>query len=252
MDFTAPVRVQSRVMKPGFTQLIRDRLAELHMSPRQASLDVSDNPELIRSIIRGGDEANPRRDTLELLAKALRWSLPQLLTETDRIAGLPHPLVGRNSEVVAARGISMPDPVDMARDLPVLGTAAGSLVDDKIEGFQFFGGDPIEYVRRPPALERVPNAYAIYVTGESMDPMHRPGELRFVHPGRPAAPGDTVIVSTQHWEHDPGQGYIKLFRRRTGDRVILEQINPRATIEIPVQYVMNMHRVLTMNELFGL
>lgn len=131
------------------------------------------------------------------------------------------------------------------------GSAAGSLIEDRFEGFHVFTGQPVDYVRRPPALAGVRDAYAIYVTGDSMDPMHPQGALRLVHPHRPPVPGDSVVVMTRHWDTDPGQGYIKVLRRRQGDRLLLEQINPSARIEIPLKYVVSVHKVLDMNDLFG-
>lgn len=139
---------------------------------------------------------------------------------------------------------------EMPKNVPVMGTAMGSLFNDKFEGIEVFT-DPIEYVRRPPSLMTVPDAYAIYVVGDSMYPMHSPGDLRFVHPHKQPRPGSTVIVQTRHWEHDPGQAYIKIFRRRTATSIVLEQFNPPVTIEIPVKYVVSMHYVPDLAELFG-
>ncbi|MBI4921886.1 MAG: XRE family transcriptional regulator [Devosia nanyangense] len=223
---------------------IEKRLAELNLTPRAASLRVSTNADLIRGILRAGDEANPTQETIDKVATVLGVSREWLLGNDDK----PPPPAG---DVRFAPDIRLPSWNTMPKDVPVWGTAAGSLIDHNIEGFHLFSGEPIDRVRRPPALANVPDAYAIYVSGDSMYPMHPPGELRFVHPHRPAAAGDTVIVSTRHWETDPGQGYIKLYRRRKGDMIVLEQLNPGATIEIPVKYVVSVHRVLNMNELFG-
>ena len=139
----------------------------------------------------------------------------------------------------------------MPLDIEVRGTALGSVVANGVEGFQFEGGAPVDYVRRPPALQHVRDAYAIFVSGDSMDPLHGPGELRFVNPTRPPAPGDSVIVVTRHWAEDPGQAYIKIYRRRKGEALVLEQINPHLRIEIPLRYVVSVHRVLSTAELFG-
>lgn len=132
--------------------------------------------------------------------------------------------------------------------VPVLGTAAGSIVD-KIEGMNIEG--PVDFVERPHALRRARDLYAIYVTGDSMSPMHRHGELRFVHPHRVARPGDTVVVHTRNHDNDPGQHYIKILERRTAQALYCRQINPDALLEIPGKFVISVHRVLTLNEIFG-
>lgn len=223
---------------------IQERLKELHLSPRAASLRVGQNPDLIRGILRAGDEANPTNETMHKLATALEVPEEWLLGGDGEA---PPP----RSEYHHA-AIDLPPRATMSKDVPVWGTAMGSLIDDAFEGFHLFSGQPVDYVRRPPALANVKDAYAIYVAGDSMDPMHPPGALRFVHPMRPASAGDSVIVETRHWEHDPGQGYIKILRRRKGDTLVLEQLNPIATIEIPIRYVVSVHRVMTLNELFGI
>lgn len=225
---------------------IEARLEELGISPQAASLRVGTNRDLFRGILRAGDEANPTAETMAKVAEALQVSEAWLRGDAD---GKPPHALGRFDTVRSPSPASASE--SMPKDLPVWGTAAGSIIEDKIEGFHLFSGEPIDMVRRPPALASVRDAYAIYVTGDSMEPMHNPGDLRFVHPRRPPAPGDTVVVQTQHWEEDPGQGYIKIYRRRKGSAILLEQFNPRANIELPLQYVSSVHRVMTMNELFG-
>ena len=239
-----PVRVISRTMQGlELTQRIERRLAELGTNAQAASLRVGENRDLIRNVIRQGADANPRMETLTLIARALDWTVDELTqTGAPRLSG--------PSEVIRA-DVRLPTAREMPRDLPVLGTALGSLIDDKFEGFHL-EGSAIDYVRRPPGLAHVPDAYAIYVQNDSMWPMHSPGDLRFANPHKPPRPGGTVIVQTRHWDTDPGQGYIKIFRRRTPTTLVLEQLNPPVTIEIPLRYVVSVHHVPDMAELFGL
>ena len=132
--------------------------------------------------------------------------------------------------------------------IPVMGTAAGAIVG-KVEGMNIDG--PVDYVERPHALRFARDLYAIYVSGDSMSPMHSHGDLRFVHPHRATRPGDTVIVSTQHHENDPGQHYIKILVRQTADTLHCRQLNPEAEFAVPTKFVKSIQRVLTMNEVFG-
>jgi phage repressor protein C with HTH and peptisase S24 domain len=233
-------------MEKDMLDRINRRLAELDLTPRAASLMVSTNPDLFRGVLRKGTEANPTTETVTLMAQALQVTKNWLESGDG-----PPPQVPPAGEFRLAPDVRA-DVSGMPRDVPVRGTALGSLLEGNFEGFDFFGSEAVDYVRRPPALTSVRDAYAIYVSGDSMDPMHPPGELRFVNPHRPVAPGDSVIVVTRHWEHDPGQGYIKILRRRHADFVRLEQLNPAATIDIPMKHVVSIHRVLTLSELFGL
>lgn len=229
--------------RPGLTKRVQQRLKELNLSPRAASLHVSTNADLFRSVIRKGDAANPTMETLADMARALGWTVEELLGE--------EPPASRSESPGTAVAIpDMPYPVS-PKNVPVMGTAMGSLVAEKFEGFEVHKDSPVAYVHRPPSLMAVPDAYAIYVVGDSMYPMHSPGDLRFVHPHKPPKPGSTVIVQTQHWEGDPGQAYIKVFRRRTPTSIILEQFNPAATIEIPIKYVVSVHYVPDLAELFS-
>lgn len=152
---------------------------------------------------------------------------------------------------VVRADVEVPLRSTMPRDLPVYGTAMGSVINNSVEGFDLLVGEAIDYVRRPPALSRARDAYAIYVSGDSMEPAHPHGELRMVNPGRPPQPGDTVIVVTRNWNDYPDQAYIKIYRRRAGGDYVLEQLNPPAEIRVPETYVVSLHRVLTLSELFG-
>lgn len=135
----------------------------------------------------------------------------------------------------------------MTKDLPVLGTAAGALSDN---GFEI---TPlrVELVRRPPALDGVPDAYGLYVIGESNIPLHKPGDLILIHPHRPYRPGDSVVIQTQTHEGAPVSAFIKIFRKETAEAVFAEQLNPPAVIEYKKTQVLAVHKVLPLNELFG-
>jgi len=190
------------------------------------------------------DRAEPSATALAAIARGLATT-PTRLLEGDAApppADLPADFL--TGEVQFA-DVAVPAPNSMPRDVPVLGTAAGSIVG----AFQFDG--VVDYVRRPPALAGVPNAYALYVKGESMVPEHPPGELRFVHPGRPVRPGDAVVVQTRLHEQEQFQAYIKRFVREDDTHVVLWQHNKPAEIKLDRRIVVAVHRVLTMNELFG-
>lgn len=225
---------------------IQQRLDALGLSARAASLMATGSDGTIRNILTD-KSADPRLGTLQKLAPVLGTTVEWLLygdtAQTPQVPGEPE------ATRVDQR---MPGQVEMPRDLPVWGSAAGSIINSNIEGVHIFTGEPVDFVRRPPALASVRDAYAIYVTGDSMAPRHNNGDLCFVHPHRPPSPGDTVIVQTKNWEHDPGQGYIKTFRRRKAEEIVLEQLNPAATITVPQRFVVALHRVMTLNDLFGL
>src|SRR3546814_4605937 len=59
-----------------------------------------------------------------------------------------------------------------------------TLVEDGVVG----------YARRPPSIDSNRKSYALYITGESMEPRYRAGDLVYVDPRRAPSIGDDVIV----------------------------------------------------------
>ncbi|HEV7284712.1 MAG TPA: S24 family peptidase [Kaistia sp.] len=226
---------------------IKERLDTLGLSPRAASLRVGTNGDLIRGLIREGVDPNPTTETLNRVAAALE-------TTTEWLMGLeegPPPVIAQPDVIeVREAQIGVFNSRALPQDVAVLGTAAGSIIHN-VDGFTI-ESDVIEFVRRPPALAGVKDLYAIFVVGSSMFPAHPEGEVRFVHPRRPYLVGDTVIVQTRTHDDDPGQAYIKVLAKKTPAMLVLQQFNPNATIEIPMEYVRSVHKVLTMNEMFGI
>lgn len=144
-----------------------------------------------------------------------------------------------------ARPVDIPQPAELARSLPVFGAAMGGP-----DGAFEFNGQVHEHVERPPQLQGVRNAYAIYVNGESMHPLFRPGWLLHVNPNRPLTPGCGVVVQIRP---EDGHGlplcYVKEFVRRSGGRLLLRQYNPPAEIEWPLEAVLAVHRIVGIAEM---
>ena len=144
------------------------------------------------------------------------------------------------------------------RSIPVLGTAAGSAL-----GAFEIGTEAIDFIRRPPSLAGSKEVYAIYVVGESMVPQHNPGDLRIIHPKRPAVPGDSVVIQTYNAATDTREAFIKVLVKDKGREVVCRQHNPPMEItylrpngdpemnETNNTYVIRIHKVLTMNDLHG-
>lgn len=230
---------------------VQQRLEALNLSPYAASMKASDgrSKDMVSNLLKGRS-TNPRGDTLQMIASALETSVDWLL-HGDGAAPVPALSKAPASNVRIsqlryptrrAAGIEGP------RDLPVMGTAAGSLGKG---AFRIEGG-VIDYVIRPDILQNVKDAYGIYVEGDSMDPAHPHGELRIIHPHRPCQIGDTVVLVASYSENGPHEAWIKRLVKRTGEKLIVEQYNPKATIEFDRRFVLSCHKVLTMNDLLGI
>ena len=73
-------------------------------------------------------------------------------------------------------------------------------------------------------LERFANdehAYALEVSGNSMEPAYRDGTVIMVSPTAPVRPGDRVVVKTRK-----GEVMGKELKRRTAKSIVLRSLNP--------------------------
>lgn len=266
------MRVAYRAMNSAeeIFERIEQRRKQLRMSANAVGLAAGMSRDALRTMRRAisdGRQHGVSSTTLARLAPALRTTVEWLTTgegvedvgiaketlvaDAEAPESLPSFILFPSKEPssVEAAELEAPRLTQLPRDVPVLGTAAGSIIR-KVEGFAL-EHEIVDYVRRPPALINRRDVYALYVSGISMEPMHTHGDLRFIDPRQRASIGDSVIVLTRTHDDDPGQAYIKILVRRTQSSVILRQLNPEAIIEIPEKFIISIHRVMTINDLFG-
>ena len=157
-------------------------------------------------------------------------------------SGLPAPVAALAEP--QPPGLGAYPPVPPLPRVPIRGAAIGaaaSAIDLR--------APPLEYVDRPPGLASALDGYAFYVPNDVMAPMHSRGDLRFVHPRKPARAGDSVLVidridaETQAW--------VCLYGSEEGEWLICKQINPPAEVRFKRARLAACHRVLTTNEVFN-
>ena len=222
-------------------QRIRQRLDELETNPRRASVDAGLSPDFLRTFFNRPD-SSIRSENLAKIAKVLDTTPDWLLTGNESEAG-PVGDTPRTSEAVAAGAVSPPRR-EANRDIPVYGLAAGA-----ITGQLTMSNDPIEYKTAPDTLARVRDAYALIVTGTSMEPKYEAGDYVWIHPHKPIRKGDHVVI--QELRDGGTVVSIKRFEKLTDDHIVTTQYNPLATINFSRKQVVAIHRVLTTNELAG-
>jgi SOS-response transcriptional repressor LexA len=120
------------------------------------------------------------------------------------------------------------------RDLPVLGTFRGAK-----ETYYFDVDAEPSRVERPCFLYGQVNAYAIYVNERTMEPVFRPGELLYVSPSIPAAPGDDVVIQLTS-----GSGMIKRLQSRNIRQIVLQQFSPKKSTAIDLGAVRAIHPIV--------
>ena len=159
---------------------------------RKAGLD----PTTFNRSKRQGPDGRLRWPSTESLAKILHATNATL----DEFMGL-----------LTSRG-------DAARRIPLIGLAQagdGGFFDDA--GFPAGAGwDEIVF---PNIADE--NAYALEISGDSMLPAYRDGDVVIVSPNSPVRRGDRVVVKTRE-----GEVLAKELKRRTAKTIELRSINP--------------------------
>ena len=102
--------------------------------------------------------------------------------------------------------------------MPLLGFAqagAGGYFDDS--GFP--AGKGWDEIALPSPNDE--HAYALEISGDSMKPAYRDGDVIVVSPGTPIRRGDRVVVKTTG-----GEVMVKELKRRTAKTLELQSLNP--------------------------
>jgi phage repressor protein C with HTH and peptisase S24 domain len=175
-----------------------DRLAaRAGLSPSGLAKKSGLDPTTFNKSKRITPEGRPRWPSTESVAKALAATdttidtFVQLIEDSGRITVQAVPLIG-----LAQAG-------------------SGGYFDDG--GFPVGKGwDEIAF----PAVKDE-HAYALEISGESMTPAYRDGDIIVVSPAAPVRRGDRVVVKTRD-----GEVMVKELKRRTSKTVELRSFNP--------------------------
>ena len=229
---------------------INQRLKETGKAAQRVSLEATGAKETLRKIL-DGTTRSPRIDTIQKLAIALQTTPEWLLGASEQRHADGNGIDGLAAEETTGTlkaAPEFPQRHTMPLDVPVMGTAAGSLLRG---AFQLEGGI-VDYVRRPPALTGTRDIYALYVEGSSMEPQYFPGDLIYVSPHKPARLGDIVVVQCRNGEYATHEATLGIYRRKSTEGIVIAKRNPAGTeVTIVHAHIKAIHRVYTTNELFG-
>jgi phage repressor protein C with HTH and peptisase S24 domain len=227
-------------------------LDQLGISARELSRRIGPNDSLIKSILTGKSR-NPRADTLQKIARETGLSLAELTgdagTESHAAAGDRGFHEEPRDSAPRANG-SMPFraaiDVGQPRDLPVYGRAVGGE-----ETWFEFNGEAMDWLFRPSLLNGAREAYAMFVSGSSMEPRYMEGETVYVNPARPVRVGDFVVALLQPKAPGaPARGLVKQLAGRSNGRILLRSLNPpdAPLLELPAEEVVSVHRIVLSGE----
>lgn len=120
---------------------------------------------------------------------------------------------------IEGRGIP-PQKQSRQSSIPVIGCAQAG-----VEGYFTDAGYPQgegwDYVDLPGVCPTDDSAYALEVSGDSMEPLYRDGDIIVVSPAAGIRRGDRVVVKTTD-----GQVTVKELTRKTTSKIELKALNP--------------------------
>lgn len=125
--------------------------------------------------------------------------------------------------------------------IPLYGQAVGG-VDGE---FVLNEGNKLTDMIAPPALASVSGAYAVRVSGESMEPRYLDGEVVYVHPKRKPVRGDFVVAQIHNPnENSPPLAYVKRLVRWSEGGLVLSQYNPVKELKFEHKAVVSVHVIV--------
>src|SRR3954470_23506249 len=198
--------------------------AENGLSPSGLAKRAGLDPTTFNPSKRRMPDGRARWPSTESLAKVLDATGASLEAFTALVSG--------------ARALSsVAPPRSASRRVPLIGLAqAGG------EGYFDDGGFPVgggwDEISVPEIGD--PNAYALEISGESMEPVFRDGDVVIVSPGAPVRRGDRVVVRTQK-----GEVMAKELKRQSAKRIDLRSLNPaHPDYSFDIPEITWMHRIV--------
>lgn len=213
-------------------ELILRKLKEREISANEASRRIGRNAAYLNQFLKRGVPQTLPEHTRERLEELLGLNPGELRQNRHGTFRLPKAAVVR---------IHHPSQTDT---IPILGAVEGGP-----DGFFMWNGDIVGYRSRPPELLGATQGFGLYVVGTSMSPRYREGEIVYVNPGKPVTADCYVVVQLRPMqEGEPPRALIKRYVRRTSTKLILHQYNPDKQIELPLDDVVSIQRIVGSGE----
>jgi phage repressor protein C with HTH and peptisase S24 domain len=213
--------------------LIVERVKELGLSLSELSLQVGKNHAYFQQFIKRGVPLRLPEEVRGRVAHVLKNDERQLKVAAGSISAAEPP--APNARVGSG--------VRIATWIPVDGHAVGGR-----DGEFILNGNQVTEVLAPASLSSVPEAYAVYVVGDSMEPRYFAGETVFINPRLPISRGAFVVAQIASGEENVPHAYVKRFVSQDSRRLRLEQFNPKKVLEFPASKVVSVHRIILSGE----
>jgi phage repressor protein C with HTH and peptisase S24 domain len=182
-----------------------DALAAEHgLSASGLALKAGLDPTAFNPSKRIGADGRARWPSTESVAKVLGATGTAIESFAALVSGAP--------------ALSRASRAAVVRRIPLIGLAQAGA-----EGYFDDGGYPVgggwDEISVPEVGD--PNAYALEISGDSMDPVYRDGDVIIVSPAAPVRRGDRVVIRS-----NKGEVMAKELMRQSARRIELRSLNP--------------------------
>ena len=210
--------------------LISQLLRERGLDAKAVSLAIGRNHAYLQQFLKRGIPRKLPEDVRVALADYFQ-------IEQKDLAGVSQKA---NVTIAPPRNARLAGQVGLNVTVPAYGQARGGR-----DGQFPLNGNKVADVLAPPSLANVPDAYAVYVVGSSMEPRYYAGECVFVNPKLPIMKGCFVVAQiAAPVEGDPPLAYVKRYVSSDDKVLRLEQYNPKKTLTFPAGRVVSLHRII--------
>lgn len=100
-------------------------------------------------------------------------------------------------------------------------------------------GDIADWTARHPAQAGNAQAFAVYVADDSMAPRYFPGELVYIHPGRPPQAGQDCLIL-----HHDSTMQLARFAGQSGETLTIGLLRPEKTEELQYKAIKDLYAVV--------
>lgn len=223
------IRLREKLDERGWSV---PRLAAEMGRPKDSSL-IESLGKYVKALVD-----NPRGNRMREIAEALGMSEIELRTG-NKPGGAG--VVEHSSDSVPRENATLGGASPLFHKIPAYGQAMGGK-----HGEFVLNGNKIADILAPTSLVNVPDAYAVYISGDSMEPRYYAGEVAFVHPHLAFRKGDYVVaqILTEEEGDSAPLAFVKRFVSIDDRRLRLEQHNPKKTLEFPRKRVKSVHVIL--------
>lgn len=218
-------------VRKNLLEAAQDRGKEL----KELSLAIGKNHAYIHQFIF--------KETPKRLHADDRAQLSRILNIPETKLGAPAEAAMRQLHLVSSNANITDQPMSIGPHIPLYGTAVGG-----IYGQFELNGNRLDNVLAPISLLGVKDAYAVRISGESMEPRYFDGETVFVNPHRRPMRGDYVVAQVQMEEEGLKLAYVKRFVRWNSERLVLSQHNPEQELDFDAKTVVSVHYILKNGE----